>query len=182
MQGMNFIAASLLLHCDEVVAYWLFSKLILHFNLSKLYSFNMVGFQSHLDRLSHYIEIEDEEIHAMVSHKVFESSVLEIILQNWIFTLLTSEIPLMLNHKFFHAFIREGWISFYKLVFKVLEAFKEDLTAFSQVNHDDFRLSAFNLLKFEQKTFLSSKFAQAHNTTDFNELHFTFWNILLNEI
>lgn len=153
VQGMNFIAASLLLHCDEVVTYWLFSKLILHFNLSKLYSFDMCGFTSHLDRLSHFIEIEDNEIHALISHKMYDSSLLEIILQNWIFTLLTSEIPLMLNHKFFLGFIWEGWICFYWLVYQVLIAFKEDLLQFSKLPYDDFKLKSFNLLKFEPWTF-----------------------------
>jgi hypothetical protein len=58
----------------------------------------------------------------------------------------------------------------------VLAEFKEDLTEFYQLPQDDFKLKAFNLLKFEPKTFMESSFSRTQSTKDYAELHFSFWD------
>jgi hypothetical protein len=47
VQGMNFIVGSLLFHCDEVLAFWLFVSLIEDFELREVFKPGLPGLYKH---------------------------------------------------------------------------------------------------------------------------------------
>ena len=100
VQGMNFIAASLLYHCDEVASYWILNFILNSLNLNEVFQIGMNGFQRHLKEFEDYIKSNDQGLYEIVAVKLDGYSILEITFQSWIFTLFTSEIPLKENHQF----------------------------------------------------------------------------------
>ena len=47
VQGMNFIVASLLYHCSEEIAFWIFVTLIEDYELRDIYETNLPGLYKH---------------------------------------------------------------------------------------------------------------------------------------
>ena len=99
VQGMNFLAASLLYHCDEVISFWLLVALTEERGLSQVYSPGLSGLHTHLERFTQVLSHTDPEIYKVLMTN-FEIPILEIAFQNWVFTLFSSEIPLSKYHLF----------------------------------------------------------------------------------
>lgn len=51
VQGMNFIVGSLLMHCSEEVAFWLFVSLIEDYQMRDIYMPNLPGLYKHSNLL-----------------------------------------------------------------------------------------------------------------------------------
>ena len=67
VQGMNFIVASLLFHCNEVISFWLFVSLIEDYELRDIYLPGLPGLYKH----SQIIEIlVMENLRDLYSHLV----------------------------------------------------------------------------------------------------------------
>ena len=53
---MNFIVGSLLLHCFEEVAFWLFVSLIEDYQMREIYENNLPGLYKHISILEHIMK------------------------------------------------------------------------------------------------------------------------------
>ena len=85
-QGMNFIVGFFLYHCDEYIAFWLFVSLIEEYDLRSLFMDQFPGLKLHVKRV-----------------------------EEWLFSLFSSLIPLDLQIDFYKGFFSHGWIFFYKM-------------------------------------------------------------------
>ena len=111
-QGMNFIVAFLLYHCEEYIAFWLFVSLIEEYNLRSTFMENFPGLKLHVKRVEAILKNEYPSY-----WKDFEKLgvKIEIIMVNWLFSLFSSLIPLELQMDFYKGFFIQGWIFFYKM-------------------------------------------------------------------
>lgn len=63
MQGMNFIMASIMFHCNEEVAFWVFASIIQHNDVRSVYEPpNMPGLQFQVKVIEHIIKQEVPEL------------------------------------------------------------------------------------------------------------------------
>ena len=111
-QGMNFIVAFFLYHCEEYVAFWLFVSLIEEYGLRSAYMENFPGLKLHVKRVEKILQNEYPsywESFEKLGVKI------EIIMINWLFSLFSSLIPLELQMDFYKGFFTQGWIFFYKM-------------------------------------------------------------------
>jgi CDGSH-type Zn-finger protein len=111
-QGMNFIVAFLLYHCEEYVAFWLFVSIIEEYDLRNTYMENFPGLQLHVKRVEEILKNE---------YKFYWENLnkigvkFDIIMVNWLFSLFSSLIPLELQMDFYKGFFSQGWIFFYQM-------------------------------------------------------------------
>ncbi len=91
VQGMNFIAASLLYHCSEELAFWLFVSLIEEHEMRDIYQNNLPGLSKHCQ----IIEIlQSNHLPQLFYHFSKYRVTIEMYASDWIFTLFTNIIPL----------------------------------------------------------------------------------------
>jgi len=111
-QGMNFIVAFFLYHCEEHIAFWLFICLIEEYDLRSLFYQDFPGLHLHVKR------VEKILINEYPSYwKNFEQIgvKIDIIMIEWLLSLFSSLIPLDLQMDFYKGFFSQGWIFFYKM-------------------------------------------------------------------
>ena len=111
-QGMNFIVAFLLYHCEEYVAFWLFVSLIEEYDLRKCYMEDFPGLKLHVLRLEKILQ--NEYLSYWDNFQKIGVKI-EIIMINWLFSLFSSLIPLELQMDFYKGFFSQGWIFFYQM-------------------------------------------------------------------
>jgi len=75
---MNFIAASLLYHCDEVSAFWILNFILNDLNMNEIYQVGMNGFLNHLKIFEEFILKWDYELYDLVVSKWEGYSIIEI--------------------------------------------------------------------------------------------------------
>ena len=120
MQGMNFIVATLMYHCNEEEAFWLFTQLIQHrADVRSVYQPpQMIGLTKHVQVLERIIDLKLPRIHkhmerlGLVSHQIY--------LADWVICLFTKQVPIDLSVQFLVPFFDEGWTYFYKFALSVL--------------------------------------------------------------
>lgn len=111
-QGMNFIVAFFLFHCEEDIAFWLFVSLIEEYELRYLFMDNFPGLKVHIKRVEEILKNEYESIYDCFQKIGVK---LDIFMIEWLFSLFSSLIPLELQMDFYKGFFSEGWIFFYKM-------------------------------------------------------------------
>lgn len=87
---MNFIVAALLLHCHEVIAFWLFVSLIEDCDLRDIYMPKLPGLFKHSQMLEILI---DQHIPRLKNHFIEHNIKVELFASEWIFGLFSSVIP-----------------------------------------------------------------------------------------
>ena len=111
-QGMNFIVAFLLYHCEEYVAFWLFVSLMEEYDLRSAYMENFPGLKLHVNRVETILKNEYQDYwdnFQKIGVKI------EIVMVNWLFSLFSSLIPLELQMDFYKGFFSQGWLFFYQM-------------------------------------------------------------------
>ena len=121
---MNFIAGSLLYHCHEEIAFWLFVTLIEDLELRDVYEPQLPGLYKHCFIISRLVSEYLPDIH---SHFLEHNILTEMYAGDWIFCLFMNVIPLDISHQFLDMFFKEGWLFFYKFALSILSVFKHKL-------------------------------------------------------
>jgi Rab-GTPase-TBC domain len=118
VQGMNYIAATLLWHANEVDAFWLFIILLEDFEVRENF---IPGFPG-LNRHYHVIDfLISQHLPKLYAHFLNQNIVVEMFTTEWFMTLFTSNIPLEHSHIVLGKFFRQGWVFFYKLCFEIVK-------------------------------------------------------------
>ena len=118
VQGMNYIAASLLWHCDEDIAYYILVQLFDKLGAAQVYAGDLSGIQRHTDTFySGYLPAHAPEIHANLQAK---EVIPQMILPEWFVTLGTSIVPLQHHAQMFINLLQFGWAYLYKVLLKYL--------------------------------------------------------------
>lgn len=110
VQGMNFVAGAILIHCEESIAFWLFIELLENYEMREVYDDGLIGMYRHSAILEKFIskympEINDhfEEVDVKV----------EMFMSDWVISFLCSYIPLSRLNTFLTAFFQRGWLAFH---------------------------------------------------------------------
>lgn len=111
-QGMNFIVAFLLYHCEEYIAFWLFVSILEEYDLRNTYMEDFPGLKLHVKRLELILQNEYQSIWDNFQQLGVK---IDIIMVNWIFSLFSSLIPLELQMDFYKGFFSQGWLFFYQI-------------------------------------------------------------------
>ena len=128
LQGMNYIAASLLYHCTESDAFWLFLRLVYDYNLVENYLPLLPGLEKH----AHVIEfLMMEHLSELNEHLLKCGVVVQMYITEWCLTLFTSLLNIKYAHAFFSKFFKHQWGFFYKFVLEILDRLKPGLMATS---------------------------------------------------
>eukprot|EP00347_Sterkiella_histriomuscorum_P021980 403332100 len=124
VQGMNFIVGSMLYHCNEEIAFWMFVALIEEFELRDIFEPNLPGLYKHCYVLDKMIETHIKDLH---THFDLYSIEVQMYASDWIFCLFSNIIPLPLMADFYDEFFLHGWPYFYKFCLSMLDVFKDKL-------------------------------------------------------
>ena len=120
VQGINFIAASFLWHCDEDLAYFIIVNLFSVLQVEKNYTSDLSGIQEKTSFFfDAYLKDHCREIHANLTEK---DILPQMILPEWFVTLGSSIIPLQHHISFFMNLYQKGWIYLYKVIGNYLQA------------------------------------------------------------
>lgn len=87
---MNFIVASLLLHCTEEIAFWLFVSLIEDYFMRDIYQPNLPGLYKHISILD---QLMQQHIPELSDHLNKINVKGEMYCSDWIFALYANVIP-----------------------------------------------------------------------------------------
>lgn len=119
---MNFIMASIMFHCNEEVAFWVFVQLIqLNVDVRSVYEPpNMPGLQFHVQILEQIIKQELPNLDFYLTEDLGLSTH-QIYLHDWVICLFTSIMPIGRNFDFLIEFIDQGWIYFYAVCIAILK-------------------------------------------------------------
>lgn len=140
---MNFIAASLLYHCSEEIAFWIFVTLIEDYELRDIYETNLPGLYKHSHVITNLMETDLGDLH---QHFIDHGILVEMYASDWVICLFASVIPLSLYSDFLDQFLSEGWPYFYSVCLSLLQTFKLKI-----LNEDDISGILFHI-KFKQST------------------------------
>ncbi|CAI2360485.1 unnamed protein product [Moneuplotes crassus] len=115
-QGINFITAALVVHCEESVTFWLCTGLFEKYEIRDLYSNQFEGMHTRIDHFKVYLQKYLPQIHAKFEEACFQP---EIYMMNWILTFMCSYIPLKWLTKYFDEFFKHGWDSFHAICLSI---------------------------------------------------------------
>jgi len=90
-QGMNFIAAGLIIHCDESVTFWLCTGLFEKYEIRELYSEDFSGMYKHINVFKFFLKKYLGKINTKFEEVDFQP---DVYMMNWILTFMCSYIPL----------------------------------------------------------------------------------------
>ncbi|CAG9315019.1 unnamed protein product [Blepharisma stoltei] len=130
VQGMNFIAATLLWHSNEIDAFWLFVGLTEDYDLRESFLTGFPGLAKHCHILD-FLMIE--QLPNLYSHFVQNGVSVQMFATDWCFTLFTSLVPIEESHWIFGKFFELKWTFFYKLVIEILDRLQEKLLSCDDV-------------------------------------------------
>jgi len=123
MQGMNYIMASIMYHCNEEVSFWLFIQLLQlnEYGVRSIYQPpNMPGLHQQVKIIERIIEIQLPKLNnhmvnvlCLTTHHIY--------LNDWVICLFTSIMPIDMNMTFLIQFFKDGWMHFYKMCIAILK-------------------------------------------------------------
>eukprot|EP00347_Sterkiella_histriomuscorum_P015391 403357196 len=118
VQGMNFVAASLLYHAGEVASFWLLLALMDQYKLKEIYKQNLPGLKLHESAIQ---QLGQQYLSEVFEH--LEKSDIQICYfsTEWIMSLFLSCIPLRINAVYLNEFFENKWTSFYKVAIALLQ-------------------------------------------------------------
>ena len=116
MQGMNFIMASLIYHCNEEIAYFIFCALMnRNHEIRSIYSPpNMPGIIYHVNIIEQLIKFKNTEVNEFLEENLGLCTH-QMYLLDWIIPLFTSVMPIDKSILFIDQFLKGGWVYFYKI-------------------------------------------------------------------
>ena len=114
---MNFIAACLLYHSDEIIAFGLFDALLNDYGLREVYTSELVGLFKHARIME---AILSEKLPDLYEHFMKYEIKAENYVSDWMIGLFASTMPVTIIHRFFNLFFKEGWTAIYKIIFLIL--------------------------------------------------------------
>ena len=117
VQGMNYIAATLLWHTTEVDAFWLFVVLIEDFELRDNFISGFPGLTKHYHAIEFLI---NQHLPELYNHFLNANIAVQMFATEWIMTLFTSVIPLEQSQRVLNKFFKHGWTFMYKLCLEIL--------------------------------------------------------------
>jgi hypothetical protein len=121
---MNFIVASLLVHCSEDVAFWLFVSLIEDYDLRDIFQASLPGLYKHSQVLQ---LLQMEHLGSIYRHFCTHHIQVEMYASDWIFALFSNIIPLSEYQHFLDCFFQGGWSFFYKFSLSFLHSLQEPI-------------------------------------------------------
>ena len=124
VQGMNYIAATLLWHSTEVDAFWLFVVLFEDFELRDNFIPGFPGLTKHYHIIDFLINHHLPELY---THFLNLSISVQMFCTEWIMTLFTSIIPLEFSFRVLGNFFKFGWVFFYKLCLEFIKRLEKKL-------------------------------------------------------
>ena len=101
VQGMNFVVGSLLMHCSEEIAFWIFISLIEDFNMRQIFMPELPGLYRHCFLLKN---LTKKHLPTLWQHLVSHHMNVEIFAADWIFALFANIIPSTQMHHFYDNF------------------------------------------------------------------------------
>ncbi|CAI2381067.1 unnamed protein product [Moneuplotes crassus] len=117
-QGMNFIAAALIVHCEESVTFWLCTGLFEKYEIRDLYSEDFAGMYDRINVFKSYLKRYLGKIHEKFEEACFQP---EIYMMDWVLTFMCSYIPLKWLTNYFDEFFKHGWVAFYSICLSIHE-------------------------------------------------------------
>lgn len=117
VQGMNYIVATLLYHCTESDAFWLFLKLVYNYELVENFLPQLPGLEKH----SHIVEfLLIEHLPNLNEHLMQAGVIPQMYITEWCITLFTTLMNLEFSHLFLSKFFKSKWLVFYQFVVEIL--------------------------------------------------------------
>lgn len=124
VQGMNFLAGSILWHTTEVKTFWVMTILLTKFELRLNYIPGLPGLTKH----SRILElILFEQYPSFVCYLNDNRADISVYITEWCFTLFAKVVPITEMGQVLNEFLKNGWIFFYKLVITILLRLKDKL-------------------------------------------------------
>ena len=124
VQGMNYIVATLLYHCTESDAFWLFLRLVYDYEVVENFLPQLPG----LDKHSHIVEFLLMEHLPELNEHLMQSGVIpQMYITEWCITLFTTLMNLEYSHFFLNKFFKTKWLAFYQLIVEILTRLEEKL-------------------------------------------------------
>jgi hypothetical protein len=119
VQGINFIAASFLWHCDEEFAYFVITELFRIMKVEEIYTNNLLGVQVKSQTyFGEYLRNGAPEVFENLNEK----EILPImIFAEWIVTLGFSIVPIDFHKKLIKGLVKFGWEYLYQVILKYLK-------------------------------------------------------------
>ena len=97
VQGMNYIAGAMLIHCDEAITFWLLVTLYEQYDVRSVFTNNLAGMHKHMDQLQSQI---DQELPKTAMKMMDLDIIPTMFASNWIVSLFCHFIPLEFSHHF----------------------------------------------------------------------------------
>lgn len=128
VQGMNFIAASLIYHSSSEIAFWLFISLIFDYHLRENYKLGFPGVKEINDQIKMKLNSNWPMLAKLfkATNTDFEMFTLEIIM-----SLFGITIPLDLTGIFYDNFFENSWNFFSNLIIEFLTEIQDNLLKLS---------------------------------------------------
>jgi len=126
VQGMNFIAASLLFHADEYVTFWILVMIFEIFEMRDIYLPRLPGLSKHCQIIDMLIFNYQPSIYLhLCEHEIK----VDVFCTEWILALFASVIPVENMANFYDILLSEGWPFFYKIILAFLQHFEKQIKA-----------------------------------------------------
>jgi Rab-GTPase-TBC domain len=93
VQGMNFICGSLLYHCSEEAAFWMFVMIMEDYDLEEVYTKGLPGLYRHTSMIEKLLSAQkplEDVFEQLKAHQIKA----DMFATDWIFTLFTNIIPI----------------------------------------------------------------------------------------
>lgn len=123
-QGMNYIAATLLWHSNEVDAFWLFVVLIEDYELRDNFSEGFPGLNKHYHAIDFLIS---NHLPQLYNHLLNLNIAVQMFATEWLVTLFTSSVPIDQSHQVLSKFFKNGWVFIYKLFLEITTRLSEKI-------------------------------------------------------
>lgn len=118
-QGMNFIAASLLWHCDEDIAFYIIKELFERLDVYGNYKADLSGILYHVDKFfGTYLRLNNRRVY---DNLVSKDILPQMIIPEWFVTLGMSMVPLTHHIDIIFMLTHHGWVYLYTVIKNYLE-------------------------------------------------------------
>jgi len=124
VQGMNFIAGSLLFHAEEYIAFWVLVSLFEELEMRDIFLPKLPGLSKHCQITDILILNYKPNIYAQLCEFQIRP---ELFLTEWVLTLFGNIAPITDMGEIYDNLFLQGWVFFYKLVLAFLGHFERDI-------------------------------------------------------
>lgn len=124
LQGMNNIAACLLYHSDQVLAFELLIRTINDYHLKEVHMAQFPGLYEHCETFD---LILPHKMPKLAAHFKQLNVIALHYCQNWFFSLFTQQVPIQLSTALMSLFFRDGWKAIYTIILQVLKTLEDEL-------------------------------------------------------